>query len=82
MVAGKLVTEPNEFEQVMAIVYKPATEAVAVRGEVGDVTSVQPGRFTELPLTDADPLQDVAPVTAQLTWNDDPVVPIAGAVRT
>ena len=82
MVAGRLVTEPNEFEQVRPSVYKPAIEAVAVHGEVGDVTSVQPGRFTELPLTDADPVQDVAPVTAQLTWNGDPVVPIAGTVRT
>ena len=42
----------------------PAKVAVTLRGEPGEVVSAQPGRLAELPLSEAVPVQEVAPLQA------------------
>lgn len=64
------------FEQVIPRVYTPAAGAVTERGDTADVLSVQPGRLTELPPNDAEPVQAVAPFTDQLTENGVPAVAV------
>src|SRR4051812_27606275 len=53
-----------------------------MRGEVADVTSVQPLNEAELPFRLADPEHELAPVTAQLTVNGVPVVGAEGATAS
>ena len=79
---GWLAVEPFAFEQERFNTQAPACANVTERGEVGDVTSVQPARLAELPLREALPVQAVAPVTDQLTWIAVPTVAVAGAVNT
>jgi hypothetical protein len=62
-------------------VYVPACVAFTDLGEAGDIVSVHPARVTELPFSEALPVQAVAPVTDQLTGNSVLMLALDGTVK-